>query len=56
MNSITEFTTVPQLIRNVVGYVHDENTTFLIHKVKESWVELSYKQVLDTADAISSYW
>jgi long-chain acyl-CoA synthetase len=55
MNSITEFTTVPQLIRNVVGYVHDENTTFLIHKVKESWVELSYKQVLDTADAISSY-
>lgn len=55
MNSITEFTTVPQLIRNVVGYVHDENTTFLLHKVKESWVELSYKQVLDTADAISSY-
>ncbi|WP_395626126.1 AMP-dependent synthetase/ligase [Daejeonella sp.] len=55
MNSITELTTVPQLIRNVVGYVHDENTTFLIHKVKESWVELSYKQVLDTADAISSY-
>jgi long-chain acyl-CoA synthetase len=55
MNSITEFTTVPQLIRNVVGYVHDKNTTFLIHKVKESWVELSYKQVLDTADAISSY-
>lgn len=55
MNSITESTTVPQLIRNVVGYVHDENTTFLLHKVKESWVELSYKQVLDTADAISSY-
>lgn len=55
MNSITESTTVPQLIRNVVGYVHDENTTFLLHKVKESWVELSYKHVLDTADAISSY-
>jgi long-chain acyl-CoA synthetase len=55
MHSITESTTVPQLIRNVVGKVHDENTTFLLHKVKESWVELSYKQVLDTADAISSY-
>lgn len=55
MSSITEFTTVPQLIRNVVGNVHDENTTFLLHKVKDTWVELSYKQVLDTADAISSY-
>jgi len=55
MNSITESTTVPDLLRNVVGYVHDENTTFLLHKVKESWVEISYKHVLDTADAISSY-
>lgn len=55
MHSITESTTVPQLIRNVVAKVHDENTTFLLHKEKESWVELSYKQVLDTADAISSY-
>lgn len=55
MNSITESTTVPDLLRNVVGYVHDENTSFLLHKVKENWVEISYKQVLDTADAISSY-
>jgi len=55
MNSITESTTVPDLLRNVVGYVHDENTTFLLHKVKENWVEISYKHVLDTADAVSSY-
>lgn len=55
MNPITESTTLPELLRNVVGYVHDENTTFLMHKVKESWVEISYKQVLDTADAISAY-
>ena len=55
MNPITESTTIPELLRNVVGYVHDENTTFLMHKVKESWVEISYKQVLDTADAISAY-
>ena len=55
MNSITESTTIPDLLRNVVGYVHDENTTFLLHKVKENWLEISYKQVLDTADAISSY-
>ncbi|MDP2413431.1 long-chain fatty acid--CoA ligase [Daejeonella sp.] len=55
MNPITESTTIPDLLRNVVGYVHDESTTFLMHKVKESWVEISYKQVLDTADAISAY-
>jgi len=55
MNSITESTTIPDLLRNVVGYVHDENTSFLLHKVKENWVEISYKHVLDTADAISSY-
>jgi len=26
-----------------------------MHKVKDSWEEISYKQVLDTADAISAY-
>jgi long-chain acyl-CoA synthetase len=26
-----------------------------MHKVKETWVEITYKQVLDTADAISAY-
>ena len=55
MNQITKSTTIPTLLRNVVGYVHDENTTFLLHKVKENWVEISYKHVLDNADAISSY-
>ena len=55
MNQITKSTTIPNLLRNVVGYVHDENTTFLLHKVKENWVEISYKHVLDNADAISSY-
>lgn len=55
MNQITKSTTVPNLLRNVVGYVHDENTTFLLHKVKENWVEISYKHLLDKADAISSY-
>lgn len=55
MNPITESTTIPDLLRDVVGHVHDEKTSFLIHKVKENWEEISYKQVLDTADAISSY-
>src|SRR6476661_3394450 len=55
MNLITEFTTVPRLLRNVVQYVHDENQTFMLHKVGNSWQEITYKETLETADAISSY-
>lgn len=55
MTSIKEFCTIPELLRNVVKNVHDENCTFLRHKVKDKWEEISYKQVLHTADAISSY-
>jgi long-chain acyl-CoA synthetase len=43
------------LLRDVVSYVHDENTTFLLHKINDSWAEISYKEVLHTADAVSSY-
>jgi long-chain acyl-CoA synthetase len=55
MNPITEYTTIPMLLRDVVSYVHDESTTFLLHKVHEKWAEISYKEVLHTADAVSSY-
>lgn len=55
MNLITEFTTIPRLLRNVVEHIHDENDTFLIRKVKDNWEEISYKQTLKNADAISSY-
>lgn len=55
MNLITELTTVPRLLRNVVQHIHPENNTFLLHKVKDQWEEISYKEVLHKADAISSY-
>ena len=55
MSLINEHTTVPQLLRNVVKHIHPENDTFLIRKVKEQWEEISYKDTLATADAISSY-
>ena len=55
MNPITESTTIPMLLRDVVRYVHDENTTFLLHKINDSWAEISYKEVLHTADAVSGY-
>jgi len=55
MNLITEFTTVPRLLRNVVNYIHPENNTFLLQKVKDNWEEISYKEVLHKADAVSAY-
>ncbi len=55
MDLINKFTTIPQLLRNVVNNTHSENNTFLLHKVENQWEEISYKQVLTQADAISGY-
>ncbi|MEY3678887.1 MAG: hypothetical protein RI924_1028 [Bacteroidota bacterium] len=55
MSLINEHSTIPKLLRNVVAQIHPENHTFLKHKVGSNWEEISFKQVLDTADAISSY-
>ncbi len=55
MELINQFTTIPQLLRNVVKNIHSENDTFLIRKVKDIWEETSFKDTLAYADAISSY-
>lgn len=55
MDLTNKFTTIPQLLRNVVKNIHSENNTFLLHKVEDHWEEISYKQVLAQADAISGY-
>lgn len=55
MNLITENTTVPKLLRNVTANVHPEDKTFLKHKVKDTWEEISFKQTLANANSISSY-
>nr|WP_242695757.1 long-chain fatty acid--CoA ligase [Pedobacter sp. SYSU D00873] len=47
--------TIPKLLRNVVSNIHAPQTTFLLHKNKNEWEEISYKQTLDAADAISAY-
>ncbi|WP_207533471.1 AMP-dependent synthetase/ligase [Desertivirga arenae] len=47
--------TIPKLLRNVVSNIHSPQTTFLLHKNKNEWEEISYKQTLDAADAISAY-
>ncbi len=55
MSLINEHTTIPRLLRNVVQHIHPENHPFLSHKVGQNWEDISFKQVLDKADAISSY-
>jgi long-chain acyl-CoA synthetase len=55
MNLNTEVTTVPELLRNVVKNIHPDTHTFLIDKVKDTWQEISYRETLDTADAISAW-
>ena len=55
MNLNNGLTTVPVLLRNIVKNVHPETETFLLQKVKDVWEEISYKQVLFNADAISCY-
>jgi long-chain acyl-CoA synthetase len=47
--------TIPKLLRNVVSAIHSENATFLLHKKGDNWEEISYKQTLAYADAISAY-
>ncbi|RXF67369.1 AMP-dependent synthetase/ligase [Arcticibacter tournemirensis] len=55
MNLKTGFSTVPELLRNVVNNIHPETETFLMHKEDGRWKEISFKQTLDNADAISGY-
>ena len=55
MNPPAERLTVPSLIRYVVSNIHPDTHTFLTHKVKDEWVEISYKETLEKADAISAW-
>jgi long-chain acyl-CoA synthetase len=55
MNIVAEQSTIPELIRNIVANIHPEDHTFLIHKVKDAWVEISYKEALSKIDALSAW-
>lgn len=52
---LTDQATVPQLLRNVVKYIHPETDTFMLEKVKDKYVPITYKTTLDNADRISSF-
>lgn len=55
MNPVTLQSTVPTLIRNTVANIHPDTDTFLIHKVKDAWVDISYREALVKIDAISAW-
>src|SRR5882762_11542158 len=55
MNAKAERSTVPSLIRHIVAHIHPDTHTFLTHKVKDQWVEISYKETIEKADAISAW-
>jgi len=55
MNLNKDIATVPELLRNVVKNIHPDTHTFLSHKVKDTWQEISYKETLDKADALSAW-
>lgn len=55
MNPVTTRSTVPTLIRNTVANIHPDTNTFLIHKVGNNWVEITYREALEKIDAVSAY-
>jgi len=55
MSQLITSSTVPGFIRNVLANVHPDSHTFLMHKVKDTWVEITYRQALEKIDAISAW-
>ena len=55
MNPVTKDSTVPSLIRNTVASIHPDTNTFMVHKVGDEWVDISYREALVKIDAISAY-
>lgn len=55
MSQVSDLSTVPSFIRNTVANIHPESQTFMIHKVNDNWVEISYGEALEKIDAISAW-
>jgi long-chain acyl-CoA synthetase len=55
MVSFNEFSTVPSLLRNVVENIHRPEDTFLIHKKKSEWEEISFGKTLERADSVATF-
>ena len=55
MNPVTEYSTVPSLLQNIIHRIHPDSAVFMTHKVEEVWEEITYKQALEKINAISAY-
>jgi len=55
MNIVAEQSTIPGLIRNIVENIHPDTHTFMKHKVKDNWIDITYRQALEKIDAISAW-
>jgi long-chain acyl-CoA synthetase len=55
MNSVTKPRTVPDMIRRIVTSIHPDTHAFMSHKVKDTWVDISYREALEKIDAISAW-
>lgn len=52
---ITENTVIPHLLRNVVNYIHAEDTPFMWRHGKDGYEPISYKETFQKINAISAY-
>lgn len=55
MNPVTEHSTIPSLLQNVVQHIHPDTAVFMTHKVEDVWEEITYKQAFEKINAISAY-
>lgn len=55
MNPVTEHSTIPSLLQNVVQHIHPDSAVFMTHKVEDVWEEITYKQAFEKINAISAY-
>jgi long-chain acyl-CoA synthetase len=55
MNTATERSTIPSLIRYIVKNIHSDTQIFMSHKVSDNWVDISYAEALEKIDAISAW-
>jgi long-chain acyl-CoA synthetase len=55
MNTVKKPETVPALLRHIVAYLHPDTHPFLTHKVKDLWVDISYREAIEKIDAISAW-
>jgi len=55
MNTAAERSTIPSLIRYIINNIHPDTQTFMSHKVGDTWVDISYKETIQKADAIAAW-